>query len=97
MIDGCQRSVDEQYNNSMVANEYLRKKMKTLQDASSDVDELEQLFKAKEWENEKATYIEDTKESWLQRELLMLNVFVFVFGVVKTTSVVDAIELKEKR
>lgn len=97
MIDGCQRSVDEQYNNSMVANEYLRKKMKTLQDASSDVDELEQLFKAKEWENEKATYIEDTKESWLQRELLMLNLFVFVFGVVKTTSVVEAIELKEKR
>ncbi len=47
----------------MVANEYLRKKMKTLQDASSDVDELEQLFKAKEWENEKATYIEDTKVS----------------------------------
>jgi hypothetical protein len=37
--------------------------MKTLQDASSDVDELEKLFKAKEWENEKATYIEDTKES----------------------------------
>jgi hypothetical protein len=63
MIDGCQRIIDEQYNNSMVANEYLRKKMKTLQDASSDVDELEQLFKAKEWENEKATYIEDTKES----------------------------------
>lgn len=63
MIDGCQRSIDEQYNNSMVVNEYLRKKMKTLQDASSDVDELEQLFKAKEWENEKATYIEDTKES----------------------------------
>lgn len=97
MIDECQRSIDEQYNNSMVANEYLRKKMKTLQDASSDVDELEQLFKAKEWENEKATYIEDTKESWLQRELLMLNLFVFVFGVVKTTSVVEAIELKEKR
>lgn len=97
MIDGCQRSIDEQYNNSMVANEYLRKKMKTLQDASSDVDELEQLFKAKEWENEKATYIEDTKESWLQRELLMLNLFVFVFDVVKTTSVVEAIELKEKR
>lgn len=97
MIDGCQRIIDEQYNNSMVANEYLRKKMKTLQDASSDVDELEQLFKAKEWENEKATYIEDTKESWLQRELLMLNLFVFVFGVVKTTSVVEAIELKEKR
>lgn len=97
MIDGCQRSIDEQYNNSMVANEYLRKKMKTLQDASSDVDELEQLFKAKEWENEKATYIEDTKESWLQRELLMLNLFVFVFGVVITTSVVEAIELKEKR
>lgn len=97
MIDGCQRSIDEQYNNGMVANEYLRKKMKTLQDASSDVDELEQLFKAKEWENEKATYIEDTKESWLQRELLMLNLFVFVFGVVKTTSVVEAIELKEKR
>lgn len=97
MIDGCQRSIDEQYNNSMVANEYLRKKMQTLQDASSDVDELEQLFKAKEWENEKATYIEDTKESWLQRELLMLNLFVFVFGVVKTTSVVEAIELKEKR
>lgn len=91
MIDGCQRSIDEQYNNSMVSNEYLRKKMKTLQDASSDVDELEQLFKAKEWENEKATYIEDTKESWLQRELLMLNLFVFVFGVVKTTSVVEAI------
>ena len=63
MIDGCQRIIDEQYHNSMVANEYLRKKMKTLQDASSDVDELEQLFKAKEWENEKATYIEDTKES----------------------------------
>lgn len=87
------RTIQQQY----VANEYLRKKMKTLQDASSDVDELEQLFKAKEWENEKATYIEDTKESWLQRELLMLNLFVFVFGVVKTTSVVEAIELKEKR
>lgn len=86
-------TIQQQY----VANEYLRKKMKTLQDASSDVDELEQLFKAKEWENEKATYIEDTKESWLQRELLMLNLFVFVFGVVKTTSVVEAIELKEKR
>lgn len=87
------RTIQQQY----VANEYLRKKMKTLQDASSDVDELEQLFKAKEWENEKATYIEDTKESWLQRELLMLNLFVFVFGVVKTTSVVEAMELKEKR
>jgi hypothetical protein len=87
------RTIQQQYG----ANEYLRKKMKTLQDASSDVDELEQLFKAKEWENEKATYIEDTKESWLQRELLMLNLFVFVFGVVKTTSVVEAIELKEKR
>ena len=87
------RTIQQQY----VANEYLRKKMKTLQDASIDVDELEQLFKVKEWENEKATYIEDTKESWLQRELLMLNLFVFVFGVVKTTSVVEAIELKEKR
>lgn len=87
------RTIQQQY----VANEYLRKKMKTLQDASSDVDELEQPFKAKEWENEKATYIEDTKESWLQRELLMLNLFVFVFGVVKTTSVVEAMELKEKR
>jgi hypothetical protein len=43
------------------------KENEDLQDASGDVDELEQLFKAKEWENEKATYIEDTKESWLQR------------------------------
>lgn len=93
MLKKYWRTIQQQY----VANEYLRKKMKTLQDASSDVDELEQLFKAKEWENEKATYIEDTKESWLQRELLMLNLFVFVFGVVKTTSVVEAIELKEKR
>ena len=93
MLKKYWRTIQQQY----VANEYLRKKMKTLQDASSDVDELEQLIKAKEWENEKAKYIEDTKESWLQRELLMLNLFVFVFGVVKTTSVVEAIELKEKR
>lgn len=87
------RTIQQQYGRKRVSE----KENEDLQDASSDVDELEQLFKAKEWENEKATYIEDTKESWLQRELLMLNLFVFVFGVVKTTSVVEAIELKEKR
>ena len=87
------RTIQQQYGRRWVSET----ENEDLQDASSDVDELEQLFKAKEWENEKATYIEDTKESWLQRGLLMLNVFVFVFGVVKTTSVVEAIELKEKR
>jgi hypothetical protein len=96
LIHECQRNIDEQYN-SLVANEYLKQKMKILQGAPEDLDELEQLLKAKEWENEKATYIEDTKESWLQRGLLIFNMFVFVFGVVKTTSVVEAIELKEKR
>jgi PleD family two-component response regulator len=62
LIHKCQRNIDEQYK-SLVANEYLKQKMKIVQDAPGDLDELEQLLKAKEWENEKATYIEDTKQS----------------------------------
>lgn len=62
MIDGCQRSIDEQYNNSMVANEYLRKKMKTLQDASSDVDELDNSLKRKNGKMRKRRILKTPKK-----------------------------------
>jgi uncharacterized UPF0160 family protein len=51
LIDECQRNIDdEQYNNSIVANEYLKQKMKTLQNAPRDLKKLERLLKTKERE-----------------------------------------------
>jgi hypothetical protein len=49
MIDGCQRSIDEQYNNS-IRKRVSEKENEDSTRCISDVDELEQLFKAKEWE-----------------------------------------------
>jgi hypothetical protein len=53
MIDECQKNIDEQYN-SLDANEYLKQKMKTLQNAPRDLHKLERLLKIKEKECEKA-------------------------------------------
>jgi phage host-nuclease inhibitor protein Gam len=58
LIDECQRNIDEQYN-SLVANEYLKQKMKTLQDAPRDLKKLERLLKTKERECRKAKYAVD--------------------------------------
>jgi hypothetical protein len=55
LIDECQRSIDEQYN-SLAANEYLKQKMSTLQNAPRDLKKLERLLKQKEKECEKAKY-----------------------------------------
>jgi hypothetical protein len=59
LIDECQRNIDEQYNNSLIANQYLVQKMKTLQDAPRDLKKLERLLKQKEKECEKAKYALD--------------------------------------
>ena len=55
MVNECQRNVDEQYD-SLVANEYLKQKMNTLQDAPRDLKKLERLLKQKEKECEKTKY-----------------------------------------
>jgi phage host-nuclease inhibitor protein Gam len=70
LIDECQRSIDEQYNNSLVANEYLKQKMKTLQDAPRDLKKLERLMKQKEKECEKAKYSLDIESLVAEIEVL---------------------------
>jgi hypothetical protein len=70
MIDACQRNIDEQYNNSLVANEYLKQKMKTLQNAPRDLKKLEKLLKTKERECEKAKYSLDIESLVAEIEVL---------------------------
>jgi len=70
LIDECQRNFDEQYNNSLVANEYLTQKMKTLQDAPRDLKKLERLLKAKERECRKAKYAFDIESLVAEIEVL---------------------------
>jgi uncharacterized protein involved in tellurium resistance len=71
MIDECQRNIDEQYNiNSLVANEYLKKKMKTLQNAPRDLKKLERLLKIKEKECEKAICAFDIESLVAEIEVL---------------------------
>jgi predicted nucleic acid-binding protein len=70
LIDECQRNIDEQYNNSLVINEYLRKKMKTLQNAPKDLKKLERLLKAKERECRKAKYVLDIESLVAEIEVL---------------------------
>jgi phage host-nuclease inhibitor protein Gam len=71
MIDECQRNIDEQYNiNSLVANEYLKQKMKTLQNAPRDLKKLERLLKQKEKECEKAKYALDIESLVAEIEVL---------------------------
>jgi hypothetical protein len=69
LTDECQRSIDEQYN-SLVANEYLKQKMKTLQDAPRDLKKLERLLKQKEKECEKAKYVLDIESLVAEIEVL---------------------------
>jgi phage host-nuclease inhibitor protein Gam len=71
MINECQRNIDEQYNNnSLVANEYLKHKMKTLQNAPRDLKKLERLLKTKEKECEKAKYALDIESLVAEIEVL---------------------------
>jgi hypothetical protein len=70
LIDECQRSIDEQYNNSLAANEYLKQKMKTLQNAPRDLKKLKRLLKQKEKECEKAKYVLDIESLVAEIEVL---------------------------
>jgi phage host-nuclease inhibitor protein Gam len=69
LVDECQRNIDEQYN-CLVANEYLKSKMKTLQDAPRDLKKLERLLKAKERECRKAKYALDIESLVAEIEVL---------------------------
>ena len=69
MIDACQRNIDEQYN-GLVANEYLKQKMNTLQNAPRDLKKLEGLLKQKEKECEKAKYALDIESLVAEIEVL---------------------------
>jgi hypothetical protein len=69
MINECQRNIDEQYD-SLVANEYLTQKMKTLQDAPRDLKKLERLLKTKERECRKAKYALDIESLIAEIEVL---------------------------
>jgi hypothetical protein len=70
LIDECQRNIDEQYSNSLVANEYLKQKMNTLQNAPRDLQKLERLLKQKEKECEKAKYALDIESLVAEIEVL---------------------------
>jgi hypothetical protein len=74
MIDECQRNTDEQYNNNnnslVVANEYLKQKMKSLQNAPRDLHKLEILLKTKEKECGKANYALDIESLVAEIEVL---------------------------
>jgi hypothetical protein len=72
LINECQRSIDEQYNNSLVANEYLKQKMNTLQNAPRDLKKLERLLKAKERECRKAKYALDIESLVAEIEVLRI-------------------------
>jgi hypothetical protein len=69
LIDECQRNIDEQYN-SLVANEYLKQKMNTLQNAPRDLKKLERLLKQKEKECKKAKYALDIESLVAEIEVL---------------------------
>jgi hypothetical protein len=69
LIDECQRNLDEQYI-SLVANEYLKQKMNTLQNAPRDLQKLERLLKQKEKECEKARYVLDIESLVAEIEVL---------------------------
>jgi hypothetical protein len=72
LIDESQRTIDdEQYNNnSLAANEYLKQKIKTLQNAPRDLKKLERLLKTKEKECEKARYVLDIESLVVEIEVL---------------------------
>jgi hypothetical protein len=69
LIDECQRNLDEQYI-SLVANEYLKQKMNTLQNAPRDLQILERLLKQEEKECEKAKYSLDIESLVAEIEVL---------------------------
>jgi phage host-nuclease inhibitor protein Gam len=71
LIDECQRNIDDkQYNNSLAANEYLKQKIKTLQNVPRDLKKLERLLKTKEKECEKARYELDIENLVAEIEVL---------------------------
>jgi hypothetical protein len=69
LIGECQRNIDEQYN-SLVANEYLKQKMKTLQNAPRDLKKLERLLKTKERECLKVKHALDIESLVAEIEVL---------------------------
>jgi hypothetical protein len=69
MIAECQRNIDEQYNN-VIANEYLKFKMKTLQVAPRDPKKLERLLRQKEKECENARSVLDIERLIAEIEVL---------------------------
>lgn len=69
MIHECQRNIDEQYD-SLVANEYLKQKMKTLQNAPRDLKKLERLLKTKERDCRKTKYALDLEGLVAEIEVL---------------------------
>jgi peptidoglycan hydrolase CwlO-like protein len=70
MLDECQRNIDEQYNNSLVANEYLKQKMNSLQNAPRDLKKLERLLKQKERECRKDKHALDIESLVAEIEVL---------------------------
>jgi hypothetical protein len=69
MIDECQRNLDEQYDN-VIANEYLKFKMKTLQVAPRVPKKLERLLRQKEKECENARSVLDIERLIAEIEVL---------------------------
>ena len=70
LIDECQRNIDDEQYNSLATNEYLKQKMKTLQNAPRDLKKLERLLKTKEKECEKARYALDIESLVAEIEVL---------------------------
>ena len=77
MLDECKRNIDEQYD-SLVANEYLKQKINTLQNAPRDLKKLERLLKLKEKECEKAKYSLDIES--LVEEIEVLRVIRYLIN-----------------
>jgi hypothetical protein len=84
LIDEYQRNIDEQ-SNSLVADEYLKQKMKTLQHAPRDLKKLEKLLKAKERECRKAKYLLDIESLVAEIEVLRVIRYLINRNVVRRT------------
>jgi hypothetical protein len=73
LVDECQRNIDdEQYNNSLAANEYLKFKKKTLQDSPRDPKNLKKLLTKKERESQKTEHILDIERLVAEIEVLRI-------------------------
>jgi hypothetical protein len=70
LIGECRRNIDEKQTNSLVANEYLKQKIKTLQNAPRDLQKLERLLKTKEREYLKVKHALDIESLVAEIEVL---------------------------